>query len=101
DLAEQVGVQEHGHAAVSQLLEERSHRAPPDGIERTRRLVEQEQARAPDERLRNAEALRHPLREVLDAALACIRKGDELEQLGPLCCAAVRACEALVQLEDL
>src|SRR6185436_15100696 len=66
-----------------------------------RRLVEQEDARTADERLREPETLLHPLRHLLDAARARLDEADELEQLGALGGAAVRAGEPLVQLEHL
>src|SRR5581483_1635411 len=74
---------------------------PSDRVERARRLVEKEQPRAADERLRDAETLRHPLREALDAPVARVAQRDELEQLRALRGAAGRAGELLVELEHL
>ena len=85
----------------AQLLEQQAHRAAADGIERRGRLVEQEQARLADERLRDAEPLLHALRHAVDAAVARVRERDELEQPPALRRAAARAGEPLVQLEHL
>ena len=54
DLAEQMGVEQHGDAAPAQLAEQVAHDPPPDRVERARGLVEQQQPRAADERLRDA-----------------------------------------------
>ena len=43
DLAEQVGVQQHGDAAAAQLDEQVADDPPPDRVERARGLVEQQQ----------------------------------------------------------
>ena len=61
-------VEEHRDAAAAQLLEQQAHRAAADRVERRGRLVEQQQARLADERLRDAEPLLHPLRHPVDAA---------------------------------
>ncbi len=68
DLAEQVGVEEHRDAAPAQLLEQLAHDAAADRVERARRLVEQEQARRADQRLRDPEPLLHALRHLIDPA---------------------------------
>ena len=100
-LAEQVRVQQHRDAAPLQLLQNVAHGAPPGRIERRGRLVEEEQRRRADERLRDPEALLHALRHRLDARLARVRKPDEREQLDAFRFAAGRAGETLVQLEHL
>ena len=86
---------------AAQLLEQQAHGAPPDRVERRRRLVEQQQPRLADERLRDPEPLLHPLRHAVDAALRGLRERDELEQARALGGAAARAGEPLVQLEHL
>ena len=53
---------------AAQLLEQLAHRPAAHGVERARRLVEQEQPRRSDQRLRDPEPLLHPLRHRLDAA---------------------------------
>ena len=47
---------------AAQLLEQPPHGAPAGGVERARRLVEQQQPRAADHRLRDPEPLLHALR---------------------------------------
>ena len=63
-------VEEDRDAAAAQLLEQQPNRAPAHRIERARRLVEQQDARPADKRLRNPEPLLHALRHRLDAAVA-------------------------------
>ena len=94
-------VEQDGDAAAAQLLEQEADGAAADGVERRGRLVEQEDARLADERLRDAEPLLHPLRHSFDAAVGGVRERDELEQALPLGGAAARAGEPLVQLEHL
>src|SRR6266540_6168907 len=101
DLAQEVRVEEDRDAAVPEPLEQLAYGASPNRVERARRLVEEEQPRPADERLHDAEALRHPLREALDPAVACVFEGDEPQQLRALAGAAVGAGEPLVELEHL
>ena len=101
DLAEQVGVEEHGDAAAAQLDEQPADGPAPGRVEGARGLVEQQQRRLPDERLRDPEPLLHALRHRLDAAVARLGQADELEQLGALGRAALGAGEPLVQREQL
>ena len=82
-------VEQHAHAALAQPFQQRADSVPPGGVERARRLVEQQQPRASDERLRQAEPLLHPLRHRSHAALGDVAQLDELEQLAPLGRAAV------------
>ena len=101
DLAEQMGVEQHGDAAPAQLAEQVAHDPPPDRVERARGLVEQQQARPADQRLRDPEALLHALRHRLDAAAALVAEADQRQQLGALGRAAGRARQALVQVQQL
>ena len=101
DLAEQVGVQQDGDPATAQLGQQVAHDAPPDGVERARGLVEQQQARPADQGLRDAQALLHALRHRLDAAPALVAEPDQPQQLGALGRAAGRARRALVQVQEL
>jgi len=101
DLREQVRVEQDGDATAAQFLEEQAYGAAADRVERRGRLVEEQDARLADERLRDAEPLLHPLRHAVHAAARGVRERDELEQPAPLGGAAVRAGEALVQLEHL
>src|SRR5204862_3546213 len=70
-------------------------------IERARGLVEEQEARRPDERLRDPEALLHSLRHLRDARARVRAEADQLEQLRALRGAAARAGEPLVQREQL
>ncbi len=101
DLGEQVRVEQDGDAAVAQLLEQQADGPAADGVERGGRLVEQQQPRLADQRLRDPEPLLHPLRHAVDAAVGGVCERDELEQPPPLGLAAARAGEPLVQLQHL
>ena len=96
-----MGVQENGDAAAAQVLEQQADGAPADGVERRGRLVEQEQARLADERLRDPEPLLHALRHPVDTAVGGVGERHELEQAAALGGAATRARKPLVQLEHL
>ena len=74
-------VEQHGDAAAAQLLEQRPHGAAAGGVERARRLVEQQQARRADQRLGEPEPLLHALGHRPDPAPAGVGEPDELEQL--------------------
>ena len=91
DLRQQVRVQQHGHAAVAQVLEQPPHGAPAGRVERARRLVEQQHARAADHRLRDPEPLLHALRHRAHAPRRRVAEPDRLEQPLALGGAAVRA----------
>ena len=101
DLAEQVRVEEDGDAAGAHLLEQLADGAAADGIERARRLVEQQDLRTADERLRDSEPLLHALRHLLDTAVARLGEGDELEQPRTLVAPARGAGKPLVEAEQL
>jgi hypothetical protein len=101
DLGEQVGVQEHGLPALTQLDQQLAHGPAADRVQGARRLVEQQQRRPPDHRLRDPEPLLHALGHRLDAAVAGVGQADELEQLGPLGRAAGGLRQPLVQAQDL
>src|SRR5581483_3745193 len=55
DLREQMRVEQYGDTAFAQILEQEPDGPAADGVERRRRLVEQQEARLADERLRDAE----------------------------------------------
>ena len=58
--------------------------AAPGRVERARRLVEEQELRLADHRLRDPEPLLHPLRHRGDSRAARVGKADELEQLAAL-----------------
>src|SRR5439155_1539057 len=101
DLAQEVRVEQDGDAAAAKLLEQLADGAAPDRIERARRLVQEQERRRADQRLRDAEPLLHALRHLLHAAATRIREADQPQQLVPLVRAAARSGEALVQLQHL
>ena len=69
-------------AALAQLLEQRAHGAPPGGVERAGRLVEQQQPRRADQRLRDARAAAAcPWTSCRSAGRGRVGEPDELEQL--------------------
>ena len=84
ELAEQVRVDQHRDPAIPELEQQRSDRSPAGGIECARGLVEQQQLRLADERLRDPEPLLHPLGHPFDPAARDVAQSDELEQLVPL-----------------
>jgi hypothetical protein len=101
DLAEQVGVEEHGDAPAAQLLQQCADGAAPGRVQGACGLVQQQQPRAADEGLGDPQPLLHALGHRLDAAVAGVGQPDEVEQLGSLGGAAGGAGQALVQLEQL
>ena len=72
DVGENVRGEEH-RGAATERGNHLEHFASPNGVERARRLVEHEQARRVDERLRDAKPLLHSSRESADA------RGDRRE----------------------
>jgi hypothetical protein len=96
-----VGVEQHGDAAAAQLRQQVAHDPAPDRIQGARRLVEQQQARAADQRLRDPQALLHSLRHGLHTPPALVAEADQPQQLDALGRAAGRARQALVQAQQL
>ena len=76
--AQQLGVREdvraeqHRAALVAQVQDDVAHLAAADGIEARHRLVENHELGIVDERLREADALHHPLRVLPDRAPAIV-----------------------------
>ncbi len=101
DLRQQVRVEQHRDALATQVLEQPPHGAPPGGVERARRLVEQQQPRAADHRLRDPEPLLHALRHRADTGVGRLGQPDGGEQSLALGGAAVGAGEPLVHAEQL
>jgi len=96
-----VRVQQDGDTALSQLLEQLADGAAAGGIERARRLVEEQEIGRADEGLREAEPLLHALGHRLDRAFRRILQADEAEESLSFRRAAVGAGEALVEGEEL
>src|SRR5262252_9184196 len=94
-------VEKDGNALPAQVLEEVADDAPSGRIERRRRLVEDEDARRADERLRDPQPLLHPLRHPVDSAIARAGECDELEQPLSFGSASVGARKPLVEHEYL
>src|SRR5207253_8418810 len=70
---------EDGHAALrGQPAQERADLADAGGVEPVGRLVEDEQSRTAEERLRDAEALAHAEGVGADALVEAVLEGDEL-----------------------
>ena len=63
-VAEDVRAEEHRPALVAQLENQRADVAAAERIEPGHRLVEEDQLRVVEQRLRDADALHHPLREL-------------------------------------
>ena len=78
DLGQQVRVEQHGDAAVAQRLQQLAHGPPPGRVERAGRLVEQQQPRVADHRLRDPEPLLHALRHRAHAARRDLAEADQL-----------------------
>ena len=86
---------------VAQLLEQDADDAAAGGIERRGRLVEDEDARRADERLRDPKPLLHPLGHAVHAPVARVGERDALEQPLPLGGTGIGAGEPLVKDEYL
>src|SRR3954451_2445121 len=80
DFAEQMTVEQDAHAVVAQLREHITNQSPADRVQRARRLVEQQQSRLTDERLREAESLLHALAHGIDAQRRRLGETDKVEQ---------------------
>ena len=63
DLGQQVRVEDDRRAAVARRAHDRSNVGPADGVERRRRLVEQDELGIAEEGDAKAQPLLHPLRE--------------------------------------
>ena len=83
DVGEDVG-REDDRGAGPQVGDQGEEVAPPLGVERADRLVEDEQARRGDQRLGDPEALAHPARVAADASPRGIGQPDQLERRGRL-----------------
>jgi hypothetical protein len=96
-----VRAQHDRDAAAAQLAQQVADHPPADRVERARGLVEHEQPRRADQRLRDAQPLLHALGHGGDLCVACLGEPDQLEQLCALRGAAVRARQLLMELEQL
>src|SRR5712691_10454804 len=77
---------DHRHAQLApQWADERVHLGARTGVERSERLVEQQNARPPGERLCNGEALLHSPGKRARIFIAMRRKADAFEQMLALC----------------
>ena len=99
DLAEEVRVEEERDAFGGELQQEVADLAAADGVDAVGRLVEEHEARARHERLRDAEPLHHALRERLDLAVGGTREADLLQEAAGA--RVVRAGHAREEVEGL
>ncbi len=81
ELGEDVAADEDRLAHRTQLAEDLAHLDACARVETRCRLVEDQQGRVMDERVREAQPLAHAARERLDVRLALVRETDDLEQL--------------------
>ena len=78
-LGQKVGVEEHGRAPVAQRADDAAHVLPADRIEGRRRLVEDDQLGAAEQRHGQPQTLLHPLREGPRSTVRSIRQADQLD----------------------
>ena len=100
DLVHEVAREQHRDAALGQRADERAHVAHARRVEAGRRLVQQQQARAADQRAGDAEALAHAVGVAADAILRPAGEVDGVERRVDLR-ARVAAVERRHQLEVL
>jgi hypothetical protein len=79
-VAQDVRAEEDGASAIAQPENQRSHVAAPERIETRHRLVEDHELGIVDERLRDADALEHPLREFPELQLPLRADAHFVEQ---------------------
>ena len=80
-LGELVGAEQHGHALVGQAPDERAHVAHAGRVQAGRGLVEDQQARAPQQRGGDPEPLAHAVRVAADLVLGARASSTDLEHL--------------------
>ena len=90
-------VEEDGDSSRAEVLEQPADGAAAGGIERARRLVEEQELRGADQRLGDSEPLLHPLGHRVDRAIGGILEADEPKELGAFLRAAVAVGEPLVE----
>ena len=99
-LAEQMRAEQHGDAALFEIEDEVANLARAGGIDAGGRLIEHEQPRLLDHRLREADALEHPFRVAAEAPVRGIFQPDQLQQfLRAL--AQLRAAQAAQLAEEM
>ena len=79
-VAQHVRAEEHRAAAIAQAEDQRAHVAAAERIEARHRLVEDHQLRVVDQRLRDADALQHALRELAQLQTPLGADADLVEQ---------------------
>src|SRR5438309_1075271 len=72
--------EQHGDTALFEIENEIANLARARGIDPGRRLIEHEQPRLLDHRLRKADALEHAFRVSADAAVRRVFEADEAQQ---------------------
>ena len=78
---EQVAGEEDGDPLAGEAPDEVAHVAHPGRVEARRRLVEEQQARLPQQGGGDPEPLPHPVRVAADTVLRAVGQLDELEHL--------------------
>jgi len=81
DFAEQMRVEEHGGAAISQFRHDVADEQTSKRIETGRGLVEKDERRSIEQRLRQPRALRHALAVAAKRTIGGIRQIDAYQQL--------------------
>ena len=81
-VAQDVRAEEHGAAAIAQPQDQRADVAAAERIEPGHRLVEDHELGIVEERLRDADALQHPLRELAQLQAPLGADADLVEQRG-------------------
>ena len=80
DFAEQVGVEEHGGAAIPQFRHDVAHQQPAERVEARRRLVEEHERRIVQQRLREPGALQHPFAVAAQRPIGSVEHVDACQQ---------------------
>ena len=101
DLADEVGVEQHRHAAGPEREHDVAHVGPSERVERARRLVEHDELGPGHQRDRQAEPLLHALGEAAHPVARPVRQAHERQRLLPLVGRDVGTGEAHVQAQHL
>src|ERR1700752_2160991 len=102
-LAEQMRIEENRRAAIALRADNVANHPATKRIEPRGRLIEEDQLRLVNQRLRQPDALQHPLRKILEALVAVRRQADQIDHGGDaitqLVCGNAR--QSAMQLQQL